>query len=97
MAWPQIWLCCLALVLLAWQGAFWLRFNLEIPPDFQHMAFATAVIPLAAYAFSLVFFHVHRQVWRFAGLLELRQIAQAAERHPEMWLTCVETEGLCNK
>ena len=25
----------LALVLLAWQGAFWLRFNLEIPPDFQ--------------------------------------------------------------
>ncbi len=67
----------LLLVLAAWQAAFWLRFNLEIPSEFQDLAVVAAPLPLALYAGALVFFHVHRQVWRFAGLRELRQLAQA--------------------
>ncbi len=64
-------------VLAAWVGAFWLRFNLDVPAMFGEMKRQGAVLPLAAYALSLVFFRVHRQVWRFMGIHELRQLALA--------------------
>ena len=51
----------LLLVLVAWQAAFWLRFNLEIPAEFQDLAVVAAPLPVALYAGALVFFHVHRQ------------------------------------
>jgi len=67
----------LLLVGVAWLAAFWLRFNFEVPAEFESLAVAAAPLPLALYAGALVFFHVHRQVWRFAGLRELQQLAQA--------------------
>ncbi|MBE2263209.1 MAG: polysaccharide biosynthesis protein [Burkholderiaceae bacterium] len=64
----------LALVLLAWWGAFWLRFNLDIPDEFAQLAFETMFWVLPCYAGSLVVAKVYRHVWRYIGLPELRQL-----------------------
>ncbi len=66
----------LLLVGLAWGIAFWLRFNLDVPPEFAQMAWVTLPLSLALYGVMLVFLRVPRQVWRFTGLHELRQLAR---------------------
>ncbi len=66
----------LLLVGLAWAIAFWLRFNLDVPPEFAQMAWVTLPLSLALYGVTLVFLRVPRQVWRFTGLHELRQLAR---------------------
>ena len=67
----------LLMVLSAWVGAFWLRFNLEVPDMFGQVMRVGAGLSVAAYGLSLVFLRVHRQVWRFMGMHELRQLALA--------------------
>ncbi|MDZ7593955.1 MAG: nucleoside-diphosphate sugar epimerase/dehydratase [Thiobacillus sp.] len=59
---------------LAWQGAYWLRFNLDMPPEFQAAALATLVwvVPLQAVAFWR--FGLYRGIWRFASLPDLKRI-----------------------
>ncbi len=66
----------LLLVGLAWAIAFWLRFNLDVPPEFAQMAWVTLPLSLTLYGVMLVFLRVPRQVWRFTGLHELRQLAR---------------------
>jgi FlaA1/EpsC-like NDP-sugar epimerase len=66
----------LLLVGIAWLIAFWLRFNLEVPAEFAQMAWATLMLPLVLYGVALVLLRVPHQVWRFAGLHELRQLAR---------------------
>ena len=66
----------LVLAIVAWQIAFWLRFNLDVPPEFAHMAWTTAPIALALYGLTLAVLRVPRQVWRFTGLHELRLLAR---------------------
>ncbi len=66
----------LLLVAIAWGIAFWLRFNLEVPPEFAQLAWATLLLPLVLYGVTLSFLRVPRQVWRFTGLHELRQLAR---------------------
>ncbi len=66
----------LVLALVAWQTAFWLRFNLDVPPEFAQMAWTTAPLALALYGLTLIVLRVPRQVWRFTGLHELRQLAR---------------------
>ncbi len=43
----------LAVATLAWLGAYWLRFNLDVPADFRAAATATLlwVVPLQAAVF----------------------------------------------
>jgi FlaA1/EpsC-like NDP-sugar epimerase len=65
----------LLLVLVAWWLAFWLRFNLDVPEGFAGLALSTSALPLIAYAVGMSLTRVHRQVWRFTGLPELRQLA----------------------
>jgi len=65
----------LALVLLAWWAAFWLRFNLDLPEEFATLALISSPWCLLAYGAGLAFARVYRQVWRFIGLPELRQLA----------------------
>jgi FlaA1/EpsC-like NDP-sugar epimerase len=65
----------LALVLLAGWLAFWLRFNFEIPPEFNQLAVKAAPWSLAAYAIALTSAGVYRQVWSYIGLPELRQLS----------------------
>ena len=62
------------LLLTAWWAAFWLRFNLDVPDEFLAMALASAPWVVLACLAGLVIANVYRQVWRFAGLPELRQL-----------------------
>jgi len=61
----------------AWLGAYWLRFNLAVPPEFQAAALSTLlwVVPLQA----AVFWHfgLYRGIWRFASLPDLKRIVLA--------------------
>lgn len=61
----------------SWLGAYWLRFNLEIPPEFETAALSTLlwVVPLQA----VVFWHfgLYRGIWRFASLPDLKRIVLA--------------------
>ena len=67
----------LAAAMLAWMGAYWLRLNLRLPPEFLDAALATLVwiVPLQA----LVFwgFGLYRGIWRFASLPDLKRIMLA--------------------
>jgi len=65
----------LALVLLAGWGAFWLRFNFDIPAEFDQLALWSIPWSLAGYATGLSLARVYRQVWSYIGLPELRQLA----------------------
>jgi FlaA1/EpsC-like NDP-sugar epimerase len=65
----------LLLVLLAWGIAFWLRFNLDVPQEFESLALAASPWCLLAYGVGLTATRVYRQVWSYTGLPELRQLA----------------------
>ena len=63
--------------ILAWLGAYWLRFNLEMPPDLLSDALSTLlwVVPLQAVAFW--HFGLYRGIWRFASLPDIKRILKA--------------------
>jgi FlaA1/EpsC-like NDP-sugar epimerase len=65
----------LALVLLAGWIAFWLRFNFDIPNEFDQLALKATPLCVAGYAMALTLARVYRQVWSYIGLPELRQLA----------------------
>ena len=62
---------------LAWLGAYWLRFNLTVPSEFQAAALSTLawVVPLQAVVFWR--FGLYRGIWRFASLPDLKRIVLA--------------------
>ena len=62
---------------LAWLGAYWLRFNLALPPEYQMAALSTLawVVPLQAVVFWR--FGLYRGIWRFASLPDLKRIVLA--------------------
>ncbi len=62
---------------LAWLGAYWLRFNLEVPFEFRTAALSTLfwVVPLQAAVFWR--FGLYRGIWRFASLPDLKRIVIA--------------------
>ena len=64
----------MVLVLLAWWAAFWLRFNLDIPPEFEALATQTAGWVVPCFALGLLTARVYRHVWSYVGLPELRQL-----------------------
>src|SRR5512139_589024 len=61
----------------AWLAAYWLRFNLAVPPEFHASALSTLawVVPLQAVVFWR--FGLYRGIWRFASLPDLRRIMLA--------------------
>ena len=63
------------LILLSWWIAFWIRFNLEIPADFEALALRSGLAMMVCFAAGLAATKVYRQVWRYIGLPELRQLA----------------------
>ena len=62
---------------LAWVLAFWLRFNLEIPPEFERSMLWTLPWAVAVYAAAFLSFGLYRGLWRFASLPDLRRILGA--------------------
>ncbi|WP_345066206.1 nucleoside-diphosphate sugar epimerase/dehydratase [Acidovorax lacteus] len=61
----------MALLATAWWLAFWLRFNLDMPDDFQAMMVHALPVPLLAYFFSLLGWRVYRHIWRYTSVAEL--------------------------
>ena len=61
----------------AWLAAYWLRFNLAVPPEFEAAALSTLlwVVPLQAAVFWR--FGLYRGIWRFASLPDLKRIVLA--------------------
>lgn len=64
----------LSFVAIAWWLAFWLRFNLDTPDDFQIMMVQTLPAPVLAYGISLFGWGVQRHVWRYTGVAELTRL-----------------------
>jgi FlaA1/EpsC-like NDP-sugar epimerase len=64
-------------VAIAWAVAFWLRFNLEIPADFQAVLWSR--LPWVLLVYAIVFFAMglYRGIWRYASLPDLRRILVA--------------------
>jgi FlaA1/EpsC-like NDP-sugar epimerase len=62
---------------VAWIGAYWLRFNLAIPPEYLTAALSTMawVVPLQSVVFWR--FGLYRGIWRFASLPDLKRIMVA--------------------
>ncbi len=62
---------------LAWLLAFWIRFNLEIPPEYSHAMMATVliVVPLQSIVFWV--FGLYHGIWRYASLHDLQRILGA--------------------
>jgi FlaA1/EpsC-like NDP-sugar epimerase len=62
---------------VAWLAAFWLRFNLDIPPD--HFENMVTRLPWAVATYALVFWALglYRGLWRYASLPDLRRIVIA--------------------
>jgi FlaA1/EpsC-like NDP-sugar epimerase len=62
---------------VAWALAFWLRFNLDMPLEFQGVMWHT--LPLVAPAQVLIFsgFGLYRGIWRYSSLHDLRLIVIA--------------------
>jgi FlaA1/EpsC-like NDP-sugar epimerase len=62
---------------LAWVIAFWLRFNLDLPPEYAAVLWRT--LPVAVFVPIGIFlnFGLYRGIWRYASLHDLRLIAIA--------------------
>jgi FlaA1/EpsC-like NDP-sugar epimerase len=69
-----LWLVDVVLVYLAWWAAFWLRFNFDIPDEFNILAWRGTPLVIVCFALGLGIARVYRQVWRYIGLPELRQL-----------------------
>src|SRR3989344_2744538 len=68
----------LLMVPIAWFGAYWLRFNLDmIPEGFFHQALMLLPIVLAAQGGMFWHFGLYRGIWRFASIPDLMRILKA--------------------
>jgi len=68
----------LAMIPVAWLGAYWLRFNLgSIPADQLAPALGNLVMVVAVQAMAFRYFGLYRGVWRFASIPDLIRIAKA--------------------
>jgi FlaA1/EpsC-like NDP-sugar epimerase len=64
----------LTLIALAWWLAFWLRFNLDTPDEFQAMMVNTLPWPLLGFGGSLLGWGVYRHIWRYTSVAELTSL-----------------------
>lgn len=68
----------LLMIPVAWFGAYWLRFNLEIPPAiFLARALEALGIVLVCQGAVNLYFGLYRGIWRYASLPDLARILQA--------------------
>ena len=59
---------------IAWLAAFWLRFNLDIPPEFQQLMLVRLPWVVVIYAALFWALGLYRGLWRFASLPDLQRI-----------------------
>ncbi|MFN2643932.1 MAG: polysaccharide biosynthesis protein, partial [Burkholderiales bacterium] len=68
----------LAAVAAAWCVAFWLRFNLDIPPEFAAVMWHRLPIPLVLHGVLFWTLGLYRGLWRYASLPDLQRILVVA-------------------
>jgi FlaA1/EpsC-like NDP-sugar epimerase len=74
----SIFLHDLAMVPLAWFGAYWLRFNLdEIPDEYFYSALLFLPVVIAIQVSAFWTFGLYRGVWRFSSMPDLVRIAKS--------------------
>jgi len=64
----------LTMVVLAWLGAYWLRFNLDIPAEFTHAMWSALVVVIPVQGIVFYAFGLYRGLWRFASVSDLKRI-----------------------
>ncbi len=74
---------------LAWMLAFWLRFNFDMPPDFQKAAQTSLLWVLPMFALLFYSFGLYRGLWRFASLSDLQHLVAAVVTGALMTTTVV--------
>jgi FlaA1/EpsC-like NDP-sugar epimerase len=62
---------------VAWIVAFWLRLNLDLPPDYAGIAVHSLPVTLCVQALIFWCFGLYRGIWRYASLHDLRLIVLA--------------------
>jgi len=67
----------LGVAALAWICAYWLRFNLDIPPDFVASMFASLPFVVVVQGAIFYAFGLYRGLWRFASVPDLKRILMA--------------------
>lgn len=68
----------LAMIPIAWFGAYWLRFNLgSIPDEFLKTAITWLPLVVVVQATAFIYFELYRGHWRFASMPDLIRILKA--------------------
>jgi len=63
--------------LVAWQLAWLVRFNFSVPPTEWDLSLKSLVYVIAFQGIVNYYFGLYRGIWRFASLLDLRNIILA--------------------
>ena len=72
-----VFLSDVSLAAFAWWGAFLLRFNFSIPPDFVHSMLYAMPFIVAVQAVVFRMFGLYQGIWRFASLPDLQRLVRA--------------------
>jgi FlaA1/EpsC-like NDP-sugar epimerase len=67
----------LVMVALAWLGAYWLRFNLDIPAEFTFSIWSALGIVVPVQGAVFYAFGLYQGLWRFASVSDLKRILLA--------------------
>lgn len=69
----------LVMVAVAWSGAYWLRFNMTIPPEPEWHT-SLLLLPLVVTVQAIIFWFtgLYRGIWRFASVPDLLRITKAS-------------------
>jgi FlaA1/EpsC-like NDP-sugar epimerase len=62
---------------LAWMLAFWLRFNFDVPAEFELAARSALIWLLPLFAGLFYLFGLYRGLWRFASISDLHHLVAA--------------------
>jgi len=69
----------LAMIPLAWVGAYWLRYNMDtIPAEQWQLALKSLIVLMVIQAAAFRYYGLYRGVWRFASVPDLIRIVKAA-------------------
>lgn len=67
----------LLMAALAWTGAYWLRFNLDLPAEFASAMAASLAVVIPVQGLVFYAFGLYRGLWRFASVSDLKRILLA--------------------
>ncbi|UCV10561.1 polysaccharide biosynthesis protein [Dechloromonas denitrificans] len=66
-----------AALVLCWYAAYWIRFNLDVPPDYLRSALHSLPLLLVLHIPVYWLMGLYRGIWRYASVMDLRRIIMA--------------------